>query len=36
VTFTINARQMSFAGADGSWILEPGAFKLWVGGPNPN
>ena len=35
VTFTIDARQMSFAGADGSWILEPGAFKLWVGGAQP-
>ena len=35
VTFTIDARQMSFAGADGRWMLEPGAFKLWVGGAQP-
>jgi beta-glucosidase len=36
VQFTITADQMSFADDSGEWILEPGDFKVWVGGQQPN
>jgi beta-glucosidase len=38
VPFTLTAAQMSFADENGKWVLEPGEFKVWVGGqqPNPN
>lgn len=36
VRFTVTAAQMSFADEDGKWVLEPGAFKVWVGGQQPN
>jgi beta-glucosidase len=34
--FTITAEQMSNADDDGKWVLEPGEFKVWVGGRQPN
>jgi beta-glucosidase len=36
VQFTLTAAQMSFAGENGKWVLEPGEFKVWVGGQQPN
>jgi len=36
VQFTLTALQMSFADENGKWILEPGEFKVWVGGQQPN
>ena len=36
VTFTITPEQMSLADQDGNWVLEPGAFKVWVGGRQPD
>jgi len=35
VSFTLTPAQMSFAGEDGQWILEPGEFRVWVGGGQP-
>jgi beta-glucosidase len=36
VQFTLTAKQMSFADENGKWVLEPGEFKVWVGGQQPN
>jgi beta-glucosidase len=36
VQFTLTDTQMSFADEDGKWVLEPGEFKVWVGGQQPN
>jgi beta-glucosidase len=36
VEFTLTAEQMSFADEDGKWVLEPGEFKVWVGGQQPD
>jgi beta-glucosidase len=36
VQFTLTAAQMSFADENGKWVLEPGEFKVWVGGQQPN
>ena len=36
VKFSLTAEQMSFADEDGKWVLEPGEFKVWVGGQQPN
>jgi beta-glucosidase len=36
VRFTLTAEQMSFADENGKWVLEPGEFKVWVGGQQPN
>ncbi|MBN2389740.1 MAG: glycoside hydrolase family 3 C-terminal domain-containing protein [Anaerolineae bacterium] len=36
VKFTVTAAQMSFADEDGRWVLEPGEFKVWVGGQQPD
>jgi beta-glucosidase len=36
VQFALTAEQMSFAAEDGQWVLEPGEFKIWVGGQQPN
>jgi beta-glucosidase len=36
VPFHLTARQMSFADESGKWVLEPGKFKVWVGGQQPN
>jgi beta-glucosidase len=36
VQFSLNARQMSFADESGKWVLEPGLFKIWVGGQQPD
>jgi beta-glucosidase len=36
VQFTLTAEQMSFADESGKWVLEPGEFKVWVGGQQPN
>jgi len=36
VEFKINADQLSFADAGGNWILEPGEFKVYVGGQQPD
>jgi beta-glucosidase len=36
VEFTITAAQMSAADENGKWVLEPGAFKVWVGGRQPD
>ena len=36
VEFTLTADQMSFADEEGEWVLEPGEFKIWVGGQQPD
>jgi beta-glucosidase len=36
IQFTLTAEQMSFADEDGKWVLEPGEFKVWVGGQQPD
>jgi beta-glucosidase len=36
VQFEITARQMSFADENGDWVLEPGAFTVWVAGQQPD
>jgi beta-glucosidase len=36
VEFTLTERQMSYADDNGEWVLEPGDFKVWVGGQQPN
>jgi beta-glucosidase len=36
VKFEITPNQMSFADDNGMWILEPGEFKVYVGGQQPN
>jgi len=36
VKFAVTAAQMSLADEDGKWVLEPGEFKVWVGGQQPN
>lgn len=36
IRFTLTAEQMSFAGENGEWLLEPGIFRVWVGGQQPN
>jgi beta-glucosidase len=36
VQFTLTAEQMSFADENGKWVLEPGEFKVWVGGQPPS
>jgi beta-glucosidase len=36
VKFEITPDQMSFADINGSWILEPGEFKVYVGGQQPD
>jgi beta-glucosidase len=35
VQFVLTAEQMSFADDNGSAVLEPGAFNIWVGGQQP-
>ncbi|MBN1440043.1 MAG: glycoside hydrolase family 3 C-terminal domain-containing protein [Anaerolineales bacterium] len=35
VTFTLSREQMRFADENGDWILEPGKFRVWVGGGQP-
>jgi beta-glucosidase len=35
VGFTLTPAQMSYADEDGNWILEPGRFRVWVGGGQP-
>ncbi len=34
--FTLTPAQMSFADESGKWVLEPGEFKVWVGGSQPD
>jgi beta-glucosidase len=36
VQFTLTAEQMSFVDDDGQWVLEPGEFKVWLGGQQPD
>jgi beta-glucosidase len=36
VCFTLSAEQMSLVDEQGQWILEPGEFKVWVGGQQPD
>jgi beta-glucosidase len=36
VQFTLSADQLSFADNDGKWVLEPGEFKVWIGGQQPD
>jgi beta-glucosidase len=36
VRFTLSAEQMSLADEQGQWILEPGEFRVWVGGQQPD
>lgn len=36
VQFTLTAEQMSFVDDEGQWVLEPGEFKVWLGGQQPN
>lgn len=31
VTFPVTANMLSFVGAEGSYVLEPGVFTLWIG-----
>ena len=36
VKFTLTGSQMSFADENGNWVLEPGEFRVWVGGQQPD
>jgi beta-glucosidase len=36
VEFTLTPEQISFADEQGQWVLEPGEFRLWIGGQQPN
>jgi beta-glucosidase len=36
VQFTLTPEQMSFVDDEGQWLLEPGEFRVWVGGQQPN
>ncbi len=36
VRFTLTAEQLSYADETGTWVLEPGDFKVWVGGQQPD
>jgi beta-glucosidase len=36
IRFTLTPEQLSFADEAGTWILEPGDFKVWVGGQQPD
>jgi beta-glucosidase len=36
VGFVLSPEQLSFFDEFGHWILEPGEFKVWVGGQQPN
>jgi len=36
VQFKLTSEQLSFADDAGVWILEPGEFKVWIGGQQPN
>jgi beta-glucosidase len=35
VEFRLTAEQMMYAGGNGEWVLEPGEFRVWVGGGQP-
>jgi beta-glucosidase len=35
VEFKVTPEQLSFADEQGQWVLEPGDFKVWVGGQQP-
>jgi len=32
VSFELGADELSYYGPGGQWVLEPGEFKVWVGG----
>ena len=36
IRFTLTAEQLSYADETGTWVLEPGDFKVWVGGQQPD
>jgi len=36
VEFRLTAAQMSYADENGRWALEPGEFRMWVGGGQPS
>ncbi|MEZ4667278.1 MAG: glycoside hydrolase family 3 C-terminal domain-containing protein [Anaerolineae bacterium] len=36
VEFTLKSEQMSFFDDAEGWLLQPGLFKLWIGGQQPN
>ena len=36
VQFSLTSEQMSLVDGDGHWLLEPGVFKVWVGGQQPD
>jgi beta-glucosidase len=36
VQFTLTPDQLSFVDDAGHWVLEPGQFKIWVGGQQPD
>ena len=36
IHFTLTAEQLSYADEAGTWVLEPGDFKVWVGGQQPD
>ncbi len=36
VEFTLTPEQISFADEQGQWVLEPGEFRVWIGGQQPN
>jgi len=36
VEFALTPEQLSFADDEGQWMLEPGEFRVWVGGQQPH
>jgi len=36
LAFTISSEQLAFADEAGNWLLEPGEFRLWIGGQQPD
>jgi beta-glucosidase len=35
VQFTLTPEQLSFIDDNGRWTLEPGAYRIWIGGQQP-
>ncbi|MBN1438060.1 MAG: glycoside hydrolase family 3 C-terminal domain-containing protein [Anaerolineales bacterium] len=36
VKFTLKGEQTAFADENGGWVIEPGEFRVWVGGQQPD
>lgn len=36
IQFTLTPEQLSFVDDAGTWVLEPGEFKVWIGGRQPD